>query len=105
MLLSPPLHRATEADMATWVAAGKPVTALVPELDDFLRPPAARERFAPLTHLELVPVEGAKHLWVGETYVRIALDEIVARVAPGRAPLPTTVDESLISAPSKENAP
>lgn len=103
ILLSPPLHRATEADMATWVQQGKPVTALVPEFDDFLRPDAARERFTPLTQLELVPVEGAKHLWVGETYVRIVLDEIVSRVAPGRAPLPTTVEESLVTAPAKES--
>lgn len=36
LLLSPPLHRATEADMRVWADSGKPVTALVPEFDDFL---------------------------------------------------------------------
>jgi hypothetical protein len=40
----------------------------------------------------VVGVEGAKHLWVGETYVRRVLDEIVAVVSPGAAPLPTTWD-------------
>ncbi len=96
ILLSPPLHRAQSADLERWAATGRPVTALVPEHDDFLKPDEARERFAPLTQLELVPVEDAKHLWVGEKYVRIVLDEIVARVAPGRAPLPTLVPSSVV---------
>ncbi|WP_062079228.1 alpha/beta hydrolase [Demequina globuliformis] len=91
ILLSPPLHRADEDDMRTWAESGKPVTALVPELDDFLRPEEARERFAPLTQLDLVPVDDAKHLWVGEKYVRLVLDRIVEQVAPGRSPLPTHV--------------
>ncbi|WP_430869206.1 alpha/beta hydrolase [Demequina aurantiaca] len=91
ILLSPPLHRAQPSDLERWAATGKPVTALVPELDDFLQPDEARERFTPLTQLELVPVEGAKHLWVGEKYVRIVLDAITARVAPGRSPLPDRV--------------
>ena len=64
--------------------------ALVPELDDYLRPDEARERFAAIPQAEVVAVEGGKHLWVGEPYVRRALDEIVARVAPDRAPLPHT---------------
>ncbi len=97
ILLSPPLHRATEADMVRWAATGKPVTALVPEFDDFLTPEPARARFAPLTQLELIPVPGAKHLWVGEKYVRTVLDYIVERVTPGRAPLPTEVDAALVS--------
>ncbi len=96
ILLSPPLHRATADDMRAWAATGKPVTALVPELDDFLQPDEARERFAPLTQLELVPVPEAKHLWVGERFVRIVLDAIVARVAPERAPLPDAVPASMV---------
>ena len=91
ILLSPPMHRAQISDLESWAATGKPVTALVPEFDDYLRPEQARERFAPLTQLELVPVEGAKHLWVGERYVRVVLDAITARVAPGRSPLPDRV--------------
>jgi len=43
-------------------------------------------------NVEVVGVEGGKHLWVGEPFVRRVLDEVVARVAPGRAPLPTTWD-------------
>ncbi len=96
ILLSPPLHRATEDDMRAWAATGKPVTALVPEHDDFLQPDEALERFAPLTQLELIPVPEAKHLWVGERFVRIVLDAIVARVAPGRAPLPGEVPASMV---------
>ncbi|MFV0632495.1 alpha/beta hydrolase [Demequina sp.] len=96
ILLSPPLHRAKDADLERWAATDKPVTALVPEHDDFLKPEEARERFALLTQLELLPIEGAKHLWVGEQYVRIVLDTIVERVAPGRAPLPAEVPTDVV---------
>ncbi|WP_062302520.1 alpha/beta hydrolase [Demequina subtropica] len=96
ILLSPPLHRATEDDMRRWAATGKPVTALVPEHDDFLQPDEARERFAPLTQLELVAVPEAKHLWVGERYVRLVHQAIVERVVPDRAPLPDTVPASMV---------
>lgn len=97
VLLSPPLHRAQASDLAHWAATGKPVTALVPELDDFLKPAEARERFAALPQLNLIPVDGAKHLWVGEKYVRIVLDAITARVAPGRSPLPGRVPSKDVS--------
>ncbi|WP_432573736.1 alpha/beta hydrolase [Kineococcus sp. SYSU DK005] len=90
VLLSPPLRWSTPEDLRAWGELGRPVTALVPELDDFLRPPEARERFAALPQAEVVGVEGAKHLWVGENAVRRVLDEVVARVNPARAPLPTT---------------
>lgn len=96
ILLSPPLHRARDADLERWAATGKPVTALVPEFDDYLRPAEATERFVPLTQAEVVPVEGARHLWVGERYVRIVLDEIVARVAPDSAPLPGEVPATVV---------
>ncbi|WP_084101901.1 alpha/beta hydrolase [Demequina sp. NBRC 110051] len=97
ILLSPPLHRAKPEDLERWAATGRPVTALVPELDDFLQPDEARERFAPLTQLDLVAVDGAKHLWVGEKYVRLVLDAIVDRVAPGVAPLPTAVPNEVLA--------
>ncbi|MGC4175183.1 alpha/beta hydrolase [Demequina sp.] len=96
ILLSPPLHRAGEADLQAWTASGKPVTVLVPEHDDYLRPEAATQAFEPLTQAELIAVEGAKHLWVGEPYVRRVLDEIVSVVAPHKAPLPTEVDASVV---------
>ncbi|MEE2038305.1 alpha/beta hydrolase [Nocardiopsis sp. CT-R113] len=92
LLLSPPLHRADESDLAAWAETGKPVVALVPEHDDYLRPDEAKERFKPLTQAEVIGVEGAKHLWVGEPYVRRVLDEIVRRVNPEAYPLPTEWD-------------
>ncbi|HEY0217135.1 MAG TPA: alpha/beta hydrolase [Cellulomonas sp.] len=93
VLLSPPLHRATDADLDAWDADGRPLVVLVPELDDYLRPPAARQRFARVRQAEVIGVDGARHLWVGEQAVRRVLDEIVAHVAPGvPVPLPTTWD-------------
>lgn len=89
ILLSPALHRATGADLDRWAASGKPLLVLVPELDDYLRPDEARRRFARVPQAELIAVDRAKHLWVGEPYVRIVLNEIVRRVNPPAAPLPT----------------
>ena len=70
ILLSPPLHRATDADLDAWDVFGRPLVALVPEHDDYLRPAAARERFARVHQAEVIGVDGAKHLWVGEQAVR-----------------------------------
>jgi alpha/beta superfamily hydrolase len=92
ILLSPPLRYSTDADLDTWAASGKPMLVLVPEFDDYLRPDEARERFARVPNAEVVGVPGAKHLWVGESFVRRALDEIVGRLLPGHAPLPTNWD-------------
>ncbi len=91
ILLSPPLHRATDDDLDAWARFGRPLVALVPEFDDYLRPEEARARFARVPQAEVIGVEGAKHLWVGEPYVRIVLDEIVRRVNPAAWPLPTEV--------------
>ena len=88
ILLSPALRRATDADLDAWAASGRPLLALVPELDDYLRPEEARQRFARVPQAELIAVGKAKHLWVGETYVRIVLNEIVRLVNPGAWPLP-----------------
>ncbi|NUU16484.1 alpha/beta hydrolase [Cellulomonas humilata] len=90
ILLSPPLHRATDADLDAWAELGKPLVVLVPELDDYLRPDEARRRFARVPQAEVIGVDGAKHLWVGEAAVRRVLDEIVAHVLPDHEiPLPT----------------
>ncbi|HMH92440.1 MAG TPA: alpha/beta fold hydrolase [Streptosporangiaceae bacterium] len=89
ILLSPPLIRAGDADLDGWAATGRPLLALVPELDDYLRPDEARARFARVPQAEVVGVDGAKHLWVGEKYVSIALNQIVRRVSPAAWPLPT----------------
>jgi hypothetical protein len=91
ILLSPPLRFVQARHLAAWAADGKPVTALVPEFDDYLRPAEAGERFAAIPQAEVVPMPGAKHLWVGDA--EKVLDEVVRRVAPGVAvPLPTTWD-------------
>ncbi|MET9342831.1 alpha/beta hydrolase [Nonomuraea sp. NPDC003804] len=89
ILLSPPLKRATDDDLDAWAAFGRPLVALVPEFDDYLRPEEAKERFARVPGAEVIGVDGAKHLWVGEPYVRIVLNEIVKRVNPAAYPLPT----------------
>lgn len=89
ILLSPPLHRATPEEVAAWATVDRPVVVLVPELDDYLRPAEARERFAAIPHAQLIAVDGGKHLWVGETQTRRVLTEIVAAVNPGALPLAT----------------
>jgi uncharacterized protein len=89
ILVSPPLHRAGDADLDAWAASGKPLLVLVPGLDDYLRPPEARARFARVPQAEVIAVDRAKHLWVGEPAVRIVLGEIVRRVNPAAGPLPT----------------
>jgi alpha/beta superfamily hydrolase len=82
ILLSPPLHRTTDEDLDRWAASGKTLTALVPELDDYLRPEEARKRFARVPQCDVIGVDGAKHLWVGENYVRIVLNTIAAITNP-----------------------
>ncbi|PPF27154.1 MULTISPECIES: alpha/beta hydrolase [unclassified Rathayibacter] len=89
ILLSPPLHRTSAEEVAAWGEDGRPLVALVPEFDDYLRPEAAAERFASVPQLDLVAVDGGKHLWVGEAQTRRVLDEIVRVVAPASSPLPT----------------
>jgi uncharacterized protein len=89
ILISPPLARATDADLDRWAGSRRAMVALVPELDDYLRPDAARARFARVAQAEVIGVDKAKHLWVGEPYVRIVLNEIVRRVNPAAWPLPT----------------
>ena len=92
ILLSPPLHRATDAEIAAWAGDERRMVIVVPELDDYLRPAEARERFAVVPDASLVAVEGGKHLWVGESQTRRVLTEIVAAVNPDALPLPTEWD-------------
>lgn len=89
ILLSPPLHRATPEEIAAWAGDERAVIVIVPEFDDYLRPDAAAERFASVPDAVLIPVEGGKHLWVGETQTRRVLTEIVAAINPTALPLPT----------------
>lgn len=89
ILLSPPLRWTTEEDLLAWNESGRKLYAIVPELDDFLPPDRAIERFKVATTSEVRVIEGAKHLWVGESFVRKALNEVVSIVAPEKSPLPT----------------
>lgn len=83
VLLSPPLHRANDADLDGWARFGKPLTVLVPEFDDYLRPEEATRRFARVPQASVIGVDGAKHLWVGEKYASRALTEITRMVSGG----------------------
>ncbi|MEN9752523.1 MAG: hypothetical protein RL670_214 [Actinomycetota bacterium] len=92
ILLSPPLHRTSEDELRAWKGNGKRVVALIPEFDDYLIPSQAQKRFKPLPQAEIIGIEGAKHLWVGEKAVGRVLDEIVKIVNPAAFPLPTQVE-------------
>ena len=92
ILLSPPLRWTDESDLAKWTASGLPLTCLVPQFDDYLQPAEAAQRFSVVPQAEVIGVEDAKHLWVGEVSVSRVLDEVVARLAPGRSPLPREWD-------------
>jgi len=88
ILLSPPLRFSTDEDLQWWSTDGRPVIALVPEHDEYLKPDAARQRFAPLKQISIIAVEDAKHLWVGEPAVYRVLSEITKVIAPDHLPLP-----------------
>jgi hypothetical protein len=88
ILLSPPLHRANESDIANWVGSNKKLVAIVPEHDEYLAPKEAATRFAAAPEAEVIGIDGAKHLWVGETATKTVLNEIVKVAAPGSYPLP-----------------
>jgi hypothetical protein len=90
ILLSPPLHRSGETDLVKWIGSGKKLIALIPEHDDYLAPAVALERFAVVPEAEVIPVDGAKHLWVGEAATKRVLNEIVRAVNPAKYPLPDT---------------
>ncbi|MCW2543028.1 MAG: hypothetical protein JWM40_580 [Frankiales bacterium] len=92
ILLSPPLRFSQPEDLRSWADSGKRLVALVPELDDYLRPPEAAQRFAVVPQIELVAVDRAKHLWVG--HAERVLDEIVRVINPAASPLPTTFEET-----------
>jgi len=92
ILLSPPLHRTSEDELLRWNGSAKKLIALVPEFDDYLQPEAARERFALVDDIEIIGVDGAKHLWVGESSTTRVLNEIVRTVNPAAYPLPDSVE-------------
>jgi alpha/beta superfamily hydrolase len=88
ILLSPPLHRATETDLAKWTGSNKKLVAIVPEHDEFLAPKEASIRFSAAPEAQVIGIDGAKHLWVGESATKAVLNEIVKVAAPSSYPLP-----------------
>jgi len=91
ILLSPPMLSTTDEDLDFWIKDGRRITALIPELDDYLKPEAAKIRFAKVKNLKQIDVNGAKHLWVGEPMVHLVLSEIVRIIAPDKFPLATEI--------------
>lgn len=88
ILLSPPLRTTTNEQLEYWNTDPRPITALVPELDDYLQPEAARQRFAVVPKISVVAVDEAKHLWVGEPAVHRVLSEITSIVTGIETVLP-----------------
>ena len=93
VLIAPPLRYSTADDLAVWAASGKPVIAIVPELDDYLQAPEARARFAAIPQAKVIEVAGAKHLLVG--YTEEVLDLIVEAIVPDKAPLPRNLPDQI----------
>ena len=91
ILLSPPMLSTTDEDLDFWIKDGRAITALIPELDDYLKPDAAKLKFSKVKNLKQIDVKGAKHLWVGEPMVYLVLSEIVKVIAPSRLPLPEQI--------------
>ena len=89
ILLSPTLLETDSDDLEFWAKDGRPITALIPERDDYLKPPAAAIAFKVIPQINLINVDDAKHLWVGEPAVYRVLTEITKMVAPESLPLPT----------------
>ena len=91
ILLSPPLRTSEASDLEFWAKDGRPITALIPEFDDYLRPEAAAVAFKDVPQINLVNVADAKHLWVGEPAVYRVLSEITEILSPQSLPLPTEI--------------
>lgn len=88
ILLSPPLRTTTDEQLRYWNTDPRPITALVPEFDDYLQPTAARQRFSVVPSIKIIAVDDAKHLWVGEPAVHRVLSEIVSIVLGVATTLP-----------------
>ena len=91
ILLSPPLRTSEVSDLEFWANDGRPVTALIPEFDDYLKPEVAAVAFKVLSQIKLINVADAKHLWVGEPAVYRVLSEITEILSPQSLPLPTEI--------------
>jgi dienelactone hydrolase len=89
ILLSPPLKYSKPDDLKFWASDGRPITALIPEHDEYLQPAQAAVAFASIPQIKLINVDEGKHLWLGEPQVYRVLSEITKVVAPQRLPLAT----------------
>jgi alpha/beta superfamily hydrolase len=89
ILLSPLLRTSEKSDLEFWAEDGRSITALIPEHDDYLKPKEAAAAFKIIPQINLLNVDEAKHLWVGEPSVYRVLTEIVRLMAPEKLPLPT----------------
>ncbi len=85
ILLSPPLRALGRSGLGAWAASGNPLTVLVPQFDDYLRPAEARQEFGVVPGADVVAIARAKHLFVG--FTEEVLDQIVRVVAPASHPL------------------
>lgn len=94
ILLSPPLHRTTGAEVASWAGDRRRLIALIPEHDDYLPPAQARAGFAAIPQATIIAVDDGRHLWVGENQTRRVLTEIVAAVNPAALPVPTVWEDA-----------
>lgn len=88
ILLSPPLRTTRDEELLYWNSDVRPITALVPEFDDYLKPDQAKVRFAIVPTLKIIAVAGAKHLWLGEPFVNRVLSEINTIVTGDSQALP-----------------
>ena len=88
ILLSPPLRTTTDEQLKYWNSDQRPIIALVPELDDYLKPDEARSRFSITPTIKIIAVDDAKHLWLGEPSVNRVLSEITSIVTGEVVKLP-----------------
>jgi alpha/beta superfamily hydrolase len=88
ILLSPPLRTTTDEQLKYWNSDQRPIIALVPELDDYLKPDEARSRFSIVPSIKIIAVDDAKHLWLGEPSVHRVLSEITSIVTGEIVKLP-----------------
>ena len=91
ILLSPPLRTSEISDLEFWAKDGRPITALIPEFDDYLQPAAAAEAFKAVSQIKLINVDEAKHLWVGEPAVYRVLSEITNIISAEKLLLPIEI--------------
>jgi len=82
ILFSPPLKWSDPAALQTWAKSGRPVLALIPEFDEYLKPAEAISKFSLMTQAQVQAIPEGKHLWVGEKFVRIAWEAALSVIRP-----------------------